>query len=215
MLRLAEPFTSDKSWVWRSGSTKLKLHALKEFTVYKLEDFVGAQREQAAVAQEKLEQLHSATLESVESVCHEALEALQKYLDSTGLGEPAEDPDAIVPTPVKAQPYEYTVRSQKRTEHMRLRKFVKLIELMTRDTLSSIVVDSAADVRDFLEKPRAVDDIDKIDELIKNTGKDEEEEAAEPEEEPEAEDGDQSPRSLGCVPFSALLLLQRVAESIL
>ena len=66
------------------------------------------------------------------------------------------DEDLIVPAPLKAQPYEYTVRSQKRNEHLKLRKFIKLIELMTRDTLSSIVVDSAADVCEFLDKDRQV-----------------------------------------------------------
>ena len=73
-----------------------------------------------------------------------------------------------VPTSRKPEPrakkQPARVSKQQKSKHRKFR----------RANLSSIVVDSAADVRDFLEKPRAVDDIDKIDELIKNTGKDEE-----------------------------------------
>ena len=83
------------------------------------------------MAQEKLEELHAKLLESALRACNDALAELQKYLDSTGLGEAKpESEELIIPLPVTAQPYEYTVRSQKRNEHLKLRKFIKLLELV-------------------------------------------------------------------------------------
>ena len=177
----------DLSFALVHGEGKLKLHALKEETVYKLEDFVDAQREQAEVAKSRLEELHSKLFESVKVVCYDALAELQKYLDSTGLGEAKPDEDLIVPSPVKAQPYEYTVRSQKRNEHLKLRKYIKLIELMTRDTLSKIVVDSAQDVCLFLDAPRQIDDVDAIAALIEGADEEEEENSDEEKEKEEKE----------------------------
>eukprot|EP01044_Picomonas_judraskeda_P010755 COSAG03_NODE_1410_length_4135_cov_2.523290_4_plen_100_part_00 len=83
------------------------------------------------MAQEKLEELHAKLFESALRACNDVLAELQKYLDSTGLGEAKpESEELIIPLPVTAQPYEYTVRSQKRNAHLKLRKFIKLLELV-------------------------------------------------------------------------------------
>ena len=143
------------------------------------QDFVEAQQTRAAAASQTLQDFHSTTVQSVKAACEAALDRLQAYLETSGLGKaPAATTTAergsdrhgvrganemlaaaAAGSASKEAEFHYTVQMQKRSEHQKLRKFIKVIELMVRNALHSIVLQSAQEVLSFLQRPRKVEDI--------------------------------------------------------
>ena len=162
------------------GEDRLKLFSLEHHNVYKLEEFVVAQEEQAQSVMEVLKGFHGKALSSVTEACESTLAALQaKLFQPSEEGAQAGD---VTAAPDQGK-FSYTVLAQQRAEHRKLHRFIRLTDYMITDILHGLVVDSAAEVLDFVTLERREDDlleleaaIDKEDSVHSDDGSDNEEE---------------------------------------
>ena len=169
------------------GENTVRLCALEKGKVYRLDEFVSAQEEQANTVVGVLKDFNAATLASVTEACTTTLTALEHRLFGDEDSTNAED--AVNETgDADSAKVSYTVLAQRRAEHRKLQSFIKLTDYMIRDNLHRLVVDSVEHLLEFVMLPRKMDSLEDMAEALDQEDEgeeDDEEEREEPEEEEE------------------------------
>ena len=155
------------------GDKRVRLCALETGKTYRLDEFVSAQEEQANLVVGVLKDFNGNALASVTDACNTTLTALEHRLfgDADTANAEAAGNETVDPDSAKVS---YTVLAQRRAEHRKLQSFIKLTDYMIRDNLHRLVVDSVAEVLDFVTLPRKMDSLEDIAEALDAEDEDEE-----------------------------------------
>ena len=173
------------------GEDCQRLCSLTAGKVYRLDEFVSAQEDQANEVVAVLKDFHADSLGSVAEACASTLSALEQRL--FGDADDAEADDANETADPESGKVSYTVLAQRRAEHRKLHSFIKLADYMIRDNLHRLVVDSVRHLLDFVSLPRQLDDLEAMADALEADEPEEDEEDEGLEEEANEEEGVESP----------------------
>ena len=130
------------------------MHDLQKGTLYTLDVFVKAQKEQSEVVKESLQRLSERTSALVMSACVDALEAMESNI----FKQPAEDTNALTGltrdtgmSTKKEEEFSYAITAARRSEQRKLLNFIRLVDYMICDTLQMLLTKSISGMLDALE----------------------------------------------------------------